>query len=169
LTFGIAPDPMLGGAVWIATGWQRDGLWSPELVLSAMHQRLDGLSIESGEVDFALSAAAVAACPLRLGRSAFALRPCAEASFGRLSAEAHDTYDPASKDRPWGALGGALELTAAFGMVELRATAAASAPLVRDGFRFGARCLGSACEADVFHRVAAVIWSGAAGVGVAFW
>jgi hypothetical protein len=169
LSFGIAPDPMLGGAVWVAASWEREGAWSPGLVLSAMHQRLEGLSIENGEVDFSLSAAAVEACPLRLGRSALAVRPCVEASFGRLSAEAHDTYDPQSKDRPWGALGGALELTAALGAVELRASVAASAPLVRDGFRFGARCLGSACEADVFHRVASMIWSGAAGAGVVFW
>lgn len=169
LSFGIAPDPMLGGALWIAAGWERDGAWSPELLFSATHQRLDGLAMESGAVDFALSAASVAVCPLRLGRSALSVRPCADASLGRLATEAHDTYDPQSMDRPWGTLGGSLSLAAALGVVELRASLAASAPLVRDGFRFGADCSGSACQADVFHRVASVIWSGAAGAGVVFW
>jgi hypothetical protein len=169
MSFGIAPDPLLGGAVWVAMDWQGGGLWSPELVLSALHQRLDGLSIQSGAVDFALSAAAISICPLRLGSSVWQMRPCAAGSFGRLATEAYDTYDPRSSERPWAAVGGALELTAAIGIVELRATLGASAPLARDGYRFGGACSGAACEADVFHRVAPVIWSGAAGAGVRLW
>jgi hypothetical protein len=169
MSLGIAPDPLIGGAVWLSTAWERRGLWSPELIVSAMHQRLDGLSIADGEVDFALSAAGVSICPLRVGSPIWKVRPCVTGVLGRLATEGHDTYDPRSLDRPWRALGGTLELTAAIGIVELRATLGATAPLVRDGFRFGATCSGAACEADVFHRVAPVIWSGAAGAGIRFW
>jgi hypothetical protein len=169
LSSGVAPNPLIGGAVWISTGWERDGVWSPELVVSALHQRRDGLSIQGGRVDFGLSAAAASICPLRLGGSVWRVRPCAATVLGRLTTEAHDTYDPRSSDRPWATLGGALELSAAIGVIELRATVGASAPLVRDGFRFGGACTGSACEVDVFHRVAPPIWSGAVGAGIRLW
>jgi hypothetical protein len=169
MSIGVAPEPLIGGALWIAAGLEGRGIWSPEVLISATHQRLDGLPVENGEVDFALSSAGVSACPVRVGSPTWQLRPCAGGSLGRLASEGHDTYDPRSRARPWRALGGSLELTAAIGIVELRASLGAAAPLIRDGFRFGAPCSGAACEADVFHRVAPVIWSGAAGAGINFW
>jgi hypothetical protein len=169
MSLGVAPQPLVGGALWIATGVAGEGVWSPELIVSAMHQRLDGLTRASGEVDFALSAGGVSFCPVRLGSAILQVRPCGAVAIGQLSTHPHETYDARSRDRPWRTLGGSLELLAVFGIVELRAAIGGAAPLIRDEFQFGLVCSGPACEADVFHRVAPVIWSGAAGAGIRFW
>lgn len=170
MSIGVAPDALWGGALWLSVGWARAGVWSPEIVASAEYQRLDGLSRPSGLADFALSAGSVSLCPLRLGSEAVAVRPCASGAIGWLAAEGYDTFDASSATRPWGAAGGSLQGVARAGSFELRAVLGALAPLSRDSFAFGGRCLdASACEADVFHHVAPVIWSGAVGAGIRIW
>jgi hypothetical protein len=169
ISLGVAPQPLIGGALWIATGGAGEGIWSPELIVSATHQRLDGLTRASGQVDFALSAGGLSFCPVRLRGAILQVRPCGAVVIGQLSTHPHETYDARSTDRPWRTLGGTIELLAEMGIVELRAALGAAAPLIRDQFQFDRVCSGSACEADVFHRVAPVIWSGAAGAGIRFW
>lgn len=169
MSLGVAPRPMLGGALWIAAGYEGKGAWFPELIISATHQRLDGLTRASGEVDFALSAAGASFCPVRLGSPVLQVRPCGAVVIGQLSTHVHETYDARPTDRPWRTLGGSIELSSTVGIVELRAAIGSAAPLIRDEFRFGLPCSGPACGADVFHRVAPVIWSGAAGAGIRFW
>jgi len=169
MSLGVAPDPLIGGALWIAVGWEREGAWSPEVLLSVAHQRVDGVARASGEADFALSLANLSLCPLRWGSAAFSLRPCAAGGIGRLAAKGHDTFDARSVSRPWQALGGTLDAMAKVGIMEFRAVLAATAPLSRDRFRFDGACSIALCEADVFHHVAPVIWSGALGAGVRIW
>jgi hypothetical protein len=169
VSYGIGPEALLGGAVWLSAGWGRPGLWSPELTLSWTYQRLGGFEDPLGAADFALNAAGLALCPIRIGNGTLEVRPCGTAASGRLVSEGHETYEPQTSNRPWGSLGGTIELIAKVGIVQLRAAIGASAPLVRDGFRFGVDCDGTACAADVFHRVEPVIWSGALGAGVGIW
>jgi hypothetical protein len=170
LSIGVAPQPLLGGALWISAGWVRESVWSPELVLSAQYQRMDGLARVSGQADFALSVASLSLCPVRLGTATIVVRPCASGALGRLEGEGHATFDARSSQRPWRAVGGTLEGLARVGVVEFRAVLGAAAPLSRDSFGFDVPCVeGPVCEADVFHHVAPVIWSGALGAGIRVW
>lgn len=169
LSIGVAPEPLFGGALWIAVGWAREGMWAPELLVSAAHQRAEGVARASGQADFALSAASLSLCPLRWGSATFFLRPCAAGGIGRLAADGHDTFDARSVSRSWRALGGTLDAVAKVGIVEFRAVFAATVPLSRDSFSFDTACSSALCEADVFHQVAPVIWSGALGAGVRIW
>jgi hypothetical protein len=170
MSIGVAPTPLFGGGLWISAGWAREGIWSPELVVSAQHQRLDGLTRVDGRADFALSVASLSVCPLRLGDAEFVLRPCASGTAGRLQAEGQSTFDARSWAGPWWAVGGTLEGLARAGVVEFRAVLGATAPLARHSFEFESPCdAGAVCEADVFHHVAPVIWSGALGAGIRIW
>jgi hypothetical protein len=170
LSVGVAPAPLFGGALWISVAWARSGAWAPELVVTAGHQRLDGLTRVEGQADFALSAASVSLCPLRLGSSEVVLRPCVSGALGRLDVDGYATFEARSWQRPWRAVGGTLEGLVRAGVVEFRAVLGATAPLVRDEFVFERPCTESAvCEADVFHHVAPVVWSGALGAGIRIW
>lgn len=170
MAVGVAPDPLWGGALWISAAWARDGIWSPELVVSGQYQRLDSLSRAGGQADFVLSSGSLSVCPLRFGSALLSVRPCASGTLGRLAVDGHSTFDPRSYVRPWRAAGGTLEGLARAGVVEFRAVLGATAPLSRDSFSFDAACAaGSICETDVFHHVEPVIWSGALGAGVRFW
>ena len=166
VSVGVAPEPLLGGAIWVSAEWDRAGLWAPELVLDALHQERDGHDEPRGEASFALNALSLALCPLRLGSSTLELRPCVTGEWGRVGSEGGQTYSPRDQTRPWASLGAGVSASAVFGILELRASLGVAAPLYRDSFRFGAECSGAACEADVFHRVAPLIWSGALGAGL---
>jgi hypothetical protein len=165
-TVGIAPEPLLGGAVWLSAEWDRTGVWAPEVVLDALHQELNGHGEARGEASFQLNASSLALCPLRLGSSTLELRPCLSGAVGQLGADGGQTYAPREQTRTWGSLGASVSASIVLGVVQLRASLAVSAPLRRDSFRFGGDCLGAACEADVFHRVAPLIWTGALGAGL---
>jgi hypothetical protein len=169
VSLGIGPEALLGGALWVSVGWRRPGLWSPEVNLSWMYQRLDNFEDPLGDASFTLNGGSIDLCPLRIGNATFEARPCATAMSGRIVSEGHQTFEARTENRPWGAIGGTIELSARLGLVELRAAIGAAAPLVRDEYRFGGECAGRACEADVFHRVEPVIWSGALGAGVGVW
>jgi hypothetical protein len=167
--FGIAPDPLIGMGVWVSAAWERHDLWSPEVALSFTHTQRDGVAELRGDADFELNAVSLGVCPLRVGSHIIQVRPCAVGSLGELATDGHATFQAAGATRPWADLGGALEVVGKISVVELRAVAGMTAPLVRDGFRFGPACADAACEADVFHRVAPVIWTGAVGVGLSVW
>ena len=167
--FGIAPDPLIGAGVWVSAAWDRHDLWSPEVALSFTHTQRDGVAELRGDADFELNALSLGLCPLRVGSDVVQVRPCAVGSIGELASDGHATFEAAGSTRPWADLGGALEVIGRIGIVELRAVAGMTTPLVRDGFRFGPACSDAACEVDVFHRVAPVIWSGAVGAGLSVW
>jgi hypothetical protein len=163
---GIAPEPMLGAGVWVSAEWDRDAVWAPEIVLDAVHQERRGHDEARGEADFGLNALGLAVCPVRFGDAGLELRPCASGAFGQLMSDGGQTYSPRDRTRPWSSIGANLSLSAVFGIVQLRASLGASTPFQRDSFRFGPDCAGAACEADVFHRVERLIWSGALGAGL---
>lgn len=163
---GIAPEPMLGGGVWVSAEWDREGAWAPEVVLDAMHQERGGHDEARGEADFELNALSLALCPVRFGRPTLELRPCVSGALGQLVSDGGQTYAPRDQTRPWSSIGASLSLSVVIGIVELRASLGASTPLQRDSFRFGPDCSGAACEADVFHRVESLIWTGALGAGL---
>ena len=166
VSVGITPEPLLGGAVWLSAEWDRAGWLAPEIVLDALHQERNGHDDSRGQADFALNALSLALCPLRLGKRTLELRPCLMGALGRLDAEGSQTYSPREQTSRWSSIGIGVSASAVLGIVELRASLAASVPLDRDSFRFGPDCVGSACEADVFHRVTPLIWSGALGAGL---
>jgi hypothetical protein len=163
---GVAPEPMLGGGVWVSAEWDREGAWAPEVVLDAMHQERGGHDEARGEADFGLNAVSLALCPVRFGEATLELRPCLSGAFGQLLSDGGQTYSPRDGARPWSSIGANLSLSVVFGIVELRASLGASTPLQRDAFRFGPECSGAACEADVFHRVERLIWTGSLGAGL---
>ena len=163
---GIAPEPMIGGALWISAEWDRAGAWAPEVVLDALHQERGGHGEARGEAGFALNALSLALCPVRLGESTLELRPCLSTTFGQLMSEGGETYRPRDDRQPWTSIGASVSASVVFGIVQLRASLGASAPLHRDSFRFGPDCTGAACELDVFHRVAPLVWTGALGAGL---
>ncbi|HWO12920.1 MAG TPA: hypothetical protein VNN80_25650, partial [Polyangiaceae bacterium] len=127
------------------------------VVLDALHQELHGHDEPRGQAEFALNALSLGLCPLRIGSPTLELRPCASGAFGWLDVEGSQTYVPRGQTRPWSSVGAGLSLSAALGIVELRASFAAALPSRRDSFRF---------SDDVFYHVAPVIWSGAVGAGL---
>ena len=169
LSIGVAPEALVGGQLWLRAVWERNSWLSPEAALSYGYQRRGGFVQADGEADFALGAAALDACPLRVGVAALHLRPCVSGSLGRLNAVGHETFFPRTESRPWSSFGANAQLIARLGIVRITASFGVAKPLVRDRFRFGSECSGAACEVDAFHRVQAAVWSGAAGAGLAFW
>jgi len=163
---GIAPEPMLGAGVWVSAEWDREDVWAPEVVLDAMHQERGGHDEARGEADFALNALGLGLCPVRFGTATLELRPCVSGAIGQLLSDGGQTYSPSDRTRPWSSIGANLSLSVVLGIVQLRASLGLSTPLSRDSFRFGPACSGAACEADVFHRVEPLIWTGALGAGL---
>lgn len=169
VSFGVSPNALIGGQLWVRTGWQRDSLVSPELLLAVAHQVQNGFVQAEANVDFTLDSASAELCPIRLGGSVLELRPCAGLSLGRLHAAAHRTFAAKSAQRPWGLLGASAQLAAHLGPVELRAAFGMGLPLVRDGFRIGSPdCTEETCQDEAFHRVKSVVSSLGLGVGLGF-
>jgi hypothetical protein len=168
--FGVVPEAMLGGQVWLRASWERESMWSPELTLGFAHQRRDGYVREDeGQADFELNAASLALCPLRLGSASLHARPCAVGSAGRLKSSGHRTFFPGEHDRPWVTLGGEMQGVARLGVLELRASVGVVGPLIRDRFRFGPQCPAEGPCEGIFHRVDASLWMAGLGAGVTFW
>jgi hypothetical protein len=166
---GAAPEPMLGAKLWLRAGWERASVWAPELGLSFSHERLSDSAQLGSQADFALSAAGLDLCPLRLGSPTLNLRPCAAVGLGQFRVAGHDTFSAHSETRPWLSLGGEAQAVALLHSVAFRVVLGVSHPLVRDSYRFGpSDCVGVECEEGVFHRVAAVVWSLGVGAGLCF-
>jgi hypothetical protein len=155
-TFGPAPAVMPGIALYVMAALERDGLWSPALFVGVTHSWRSDLSEPGGKASFALDAASVDACPLRLRWSGVTARPCASALVGRLSSSGSDTQQGTSSTRPFGTAGAAM--TGSFGStVELSARLGVGVTLLRDSYEFGAA---------VFHQSSVVTISASVGIGV---
>jgi hypothetical protein len=166
---GAAPEPMLGGELWLRVGWERASVWAPELGVSFSHERRSDSAQLGSQADFALSAAGVDLCPLRLGTPLLHVRPCAAVGLGQMRVEGHDTFRAQAQTRPWLSLGGEAQAVAMLHSVTLRMVLGVSHPLVRDSFRFGpSDCVGVECDDGIFHRVASVVWSLGVGAGLSF-
>jgi hypothetical protein len=160
---------MLGGKLWLRAGWERASVWAPELGVSFSHERLSDSPQLGSQADFALSAAGLDLCPLRLGSPNLHLRPCAALGLGQFRVSGHDTFRAHAETRPWLSLGGEAQAVALLHSLALRVVLGVSHPLVRDSYRFGpSDCVGVECEDGVFHRVASVVWSLGVGAGLCF-
>jgi hypothetical protein len=154
--FGPSPALMPGVAFLGMAGLDRGGVWAPALFIGITHVGRSGLAEPGGTASFALDAATVDACPLRVGWPKFVARPCASALIGRLAATGTDTDQGTSVPRPFAVAG--LALTASLGTtVELWGRLGVGVTLIRDWYQFGTA---------TFHRAAAVTTSASLGVGL---
>ena len=155
---GVAPGVMPSVALFVRAGFERPSAWSPSLMLGLHHAWRTGVE-PGGNASFLLDAATLDACPLRLRFGVIEARPCGSLLFGRLSARATDTLNPAEESkRPFGVIGGAAVITAELSsLFELSARTAIGANLVRDSFEF---------TPATFHSVPAVSAGASLGLGV---
>ena len=123
----------------------RHGRAEPARPLGACHlRRRDArlalnLAEPGGTAAFALDAASLDACPLRLRWSGLTARPCATALVGRLSSSGSDTPQQASATRPFAAAGAAV--TASVGSsFELSGRLGIGLTVVRDRTSSGRPC-----------------------------
>jgi hypothetical protein len=159
--FGPAPAVMPGIAIYAMVATERDGPWSPGIVLGATHVGRGGLSERGGTAAFTLDAASLDGCLLRGRLYSLEARACASVLLGRLTASGTDTDAPASAARFFGAVGGTVILTAGLGrIVELSVRLGTGVTLVRDAFAF---------TPTVFHRANALTTSASLGIGARWW
>jgi hypothetical protein len=157
---GPAPELMPGLALALGASWDRAGLWSPALRLSATHYWLHGVSETDGDADFEVDSGSLDACPVRVGSELLAVRPCASLELGRLLARGTHTFAPQSHTRPFAVLGGSLWLeTLLLTRLEASLGLSAGKTLVMDDFAF---------SPTTFHRVSAITVAGTLGVSLRF-
>jgi hypothetical protein len=166
---GAAPEPLIGAELWLRASWERGSPLSPELGASLAHDRVGGIERAEGSADFALSAAGLELCPLRLGSERLRLQPCIGSTVGWLQATGHRTFRAHTDSSPWLTIGGGAQAMAFVGKLALRVTAGAAHPFEREGYRFhSSECTSEACDEPAFHRVAPLLWSLGAGAGLSF-
>jgi hypothetical protein len=154
--FGPAPAVMPGVALLGMAALDRDGLWSPALFVGVTHAWRPDLAEPGGTASFALDAASLDACPLRVGWSRLEARPCASALVGRFAASGTDTDQAASAARPFATVG--VALTASLGTtVELYGRIGIGVTMIRDSYEFGG---------TTFHRAGRITTSTSLGVGL---
>ncbi len=153
--FGPAPTVMPGLALYGMAALERDGPWSPALIIGATHVWRADLPQAGGTASFTLDAASLDACPLRLRWSWFAARPCGSATLGRMTASGADTDAPASTHRPFAATG--VAVVAGFGTtIQVSLRLGLGVTLIRESYEFAT---------TVFHRASAITTSASLGIG----
>jgi hypothetical protein len=157
--FGPAPGVMAGAGAFLIAGLDREALWSPTIVVGAGHSLRTGVEARGGTASFALTAASLDACPVRLQVSIFEARPCAWLLAGRFAARGSDTNDPpGTVGRPYVATGAAAVFTFRLEpTIELLARAGAGVTLIRDSFEF---------VPVVFHEASPLTGFASIGVGL---
>jgi hypothetical protein len=159
--WGPAPAVMPGIAVYAVHAWDRDAFWSPAIAVGAFHAWTSDLAEPGGKAAFALDAATLDACALRLRASVVNVRACAAVLVGRLSASGSDTDAPASFAKLFAAAGAASVLTVDLGSrVELSARIGTGLTLWRDSFEFAT---------TPFHTASRFTTSAGIGVGFRLW
>jgi hypothetical protein len=157
---GPGPKLMPGLAATLGASWDRAGLWSPALRVSATHYWLHGVSETDGDADFEVDSGSLDACPVRVGSELLAVRPCASVELGRLLARGTNTFAPQSHSRPFAVLGGSLWLeTLLLTRLEGSLGLSAGKTLVMDDFAFAP---------TIFHRASAITVAGTLGVSLRF-
>jgi hypothetical protein len=154
--FGPAPAVMPGVGLSGMAGFDREGAWAPALFIGFSHAWRDNLSEPGGTASFALDAATIDACPVRVGAPEIVVRPCASGLIGRLGATGTATEQAASSARPFATAGVAVHAT--FGTtVVVSARAGVAVTLLRDSYEFGG---------VTFHRADAITTALSLGVGL---
>jgi hypothetical protein len=156
--FGPAPAVMPGIGIYVMAPLDREALWSPAIMLGAIHAWRSGLVETGGTASFTLDAVSLDACPLRARLSLLEGRACASGLLGRLVASGTATVRGASVPRPFAAVGAAALVSASLGWrLELSARLGVGATVLRDFYEFGT---------DVFHRAARLTIDASLGLGV---
>lgn len=155
--FGPAPTVMPGVAIYVLAALDRAGPWSPAILVGATYVWRADLSEPGGKASFALDAASLDVCPLRLRLSLLEARACGSALVGLATASGADTDETASATRPFALAGGAVLVTAALGtVVELHARLGTGATLIRDAYEFNQL---------IFYHAGRVTTSASLGIG----
>jgi hypothetical protein len=156
--FGAAPSVMPGLALYATAALERDGPWSPALLLGATHVWRSDIAESGGAASFTLDAASLDACPLRLRVSSLVVRPCASALFGRLASHGSNTgrEQPGSAARPFGAAGAVLTASVGSPLV-VSARLGVGITLLRDSYELAT---------NVFYRAAPLMISVSLGIGL---
>jgi hypothetical protein len=156
--FGPAPTVMPGVALYVLAALDRDSPWSPAVQVGATHVWRSDLSEPGGKASFALDAASLDLCVLRLRLPSIETRACGAALVGLMTASgAADTDAPGSSTRPFAVAGGAILVTVGVGaIVELSARLGMGATLIRDSYELAP---------PAFHRADAVTTSASLGIG----
>jgi len=158
MVLGPAPAVMPGVGLYAMAALDRDELWSPAVVLGAMHAWRSGFAEAGGTAAFTLDAASLDGCGIRVRVTVIEGRACASARVGRLLATGSATTAGNSEARLFATAGGTAILTGQLGeTLELAARIGAGATLVRDWYLFGT---------NEFHRVARVTVDATLGLGL---
>jgi hypothetical protein len=148
-------------AVYAVHARDRAALWSPAVAVGAFHAWRSDLAEPGGKAAFALDAATIDACALRVRASVVNVRACAAVLFGRLSASGSNTDDAASFGRLFAAAGAVGVLTVDLGSrAELSARIGTGLTLWRDSFEFAT---------TPFHTASRLTTSAGIGVGFRLW
>jgi hypothetical protein len=162
LSGGVTPRVLVSAPVFVEIADGRDALFAPALRLRFEHAGSGTVHEAGGGALFTWTTASADACPLAWSPARVRLLPCARVEAGALHASGVDLKVSRSDTRLWFAVG-------AVARAQLRITGplfaelevGAFLPIVRDRFFF---------EPDsTLFRAPIVGWSGAAGLGVAFW
>jgi hypothetical protein len=155
----MAPGFVAGGSVAPEPGTGHR-FWSPAARLRWAHDWLADWRAPGGTADFTLDSLELDVCPVALGTSGFAARPCVAAVGSRIAARGSQTFLPESHVQYLMAAGASLWLILGVAPhVALEGSVAAAASLRRDSFAFDPR---------VFYRVAPMTFTGSLGLGVTF-
>jgi hypothetical protein len=155
---GVAPGALIGGALFVERAWRRPGVVSPSLRLG-VGGLLSSSEVPAGDVAVRVGALRLEGCPLELSLGPAALRPCASAEAGVLSAEGSGPKGLA-ETRFWGA--GAAHARFSWAPVPALAVEAQLGVVVP----FSRYSLERADPPEVLHR--ADIVAVAAGIGAAY-
>jgi hypothetical protein len=132
----LAPEPLLSTTVGIELEREVTPIVAPS-VLFSIDETSGHLVAVAGTAELWMVSGRIDLCPLRLGSSSIALRPCAEAELGAVHAAGQIPVNPHAVTEPWAALGAVLRarwFVARHFFVE--AEFAAELPLVRTRYFF---------------------------------
>jgi hypothetical protein len=151
-----------GDFAFLGVDLARAGVLSPEVRLAVAHATSGALDLAPGQAQLAWTFGRIDACPLRWPASgSLALRPCARADAGALSASATGLAQEQPRVRPWAALGAsALVEWTPFTPLFVNLEGSLSAPLVREQF--------VVVPSPVVYQAPVLVAAGALAVGVRF-
>jgi hypothetical protein len=158
--FEAAPQPAFGGSVAVAVEARPGEVWSPLLRLSLLHAERRGLAQGAGDANFAFTVPALDVCPVRLGPSLLAVRPCAFGSIGLLKVWGSEAYEKEAHERAWGSAGASLLLAVRLSKaLEIIVDGRAGRALLQDEFAF---------DHVVFFKTRPLLFSAGAGLAGGF-
>lgn len=133
--FGQVPRAAVGAALFLDVASNSRSLVSPLLRFGVSHSERRNIPTGDSETSFALTRAALTACPLELRQGPIAVRPCAFTSAGVLRVSSADAAGQRARNRPFWDWGGAvLGFASVTQAVELQADFSIGSPLIRDRF-----------------------------------